>query len=337
MTTYTSTHWPAIGHDWAVQQMTRALNAGRDRHAYLLTGPPSIGKTTLARSMAMALNCEADAGRPCGQCRTCTLIAQDKHPDITLLEAERVGGTLKIDAIRELQRSLARRPYEARQRVAIIRRFHEAGAAGANALLKTLEEPPGGAVLILTAEDAQSLLPTIFSRCQHYALLPIAQTQLIKTLQTHWQASESNAALLARLSGGRLGWAVRVMQDDSHFDDRQAQIDLLETLLGQPYRERFKRAEKMAKDKQALPEMLHHWQSYWRDALLLAYDVRDWVTNIDHIAALDNLTEHVPPEALETALMATRRTLGYLAHNVNTRLAVDTLMLDYPVVSDLAE
>jgi len=134
--------WGVIGHEWAVEHLTLALNSGRTRHAYLLSGVPNVGKTTFAFALARALNCLADEGRPCGLCRACTLIQKGTYPDIHLLEAENVGGTLKIDQIRALQAKLNIRPYEARYRVAILPRFQEANAASANALLKTLEEPP---------------------------------------------------------------------------------------------------------------------------------------------------------------------------------------------------
>lgn len=197
------TTFPVIGHDWAVAQLQRAFNNGRVRHAFLLQGPASIGKTTLARSMAMALNCTNEP-KPCGECRACRLITSDGHPDIAIVEADQVGGTLKINQIRELQRTLALRPYEGRYRVAILRRFQEAQAAAQNAILKTLEEPARNVVLILTAEEPSAILPTIHSRCQIFNLRPLSIAHTIDALERSWGLEHDKASILAHLSGGEL-------------------------------------------------------------------------------------------------------------------------------------
>ncbi|MGH2535968.1 MAG: ATP-binding protein, partial [Candidatus Promineifilaceae bacterium] len=166
-----------IGHQWAAEEFSAAIRAGRLGHAYLLSGPAQIGKTTLARLIAQAINCENEgpARRPCGACRACRLIATDRHPDVRLV-APAVGGRgrleLKIETIRELQSALSLTAAEARHKVAILRQFDAANPAAANAFLKTLEEPPPAVVLLLTAEDAQALLPTIVSRCRAVALRP---------------------------------------------------------------------------------------------------------------------------------------------------------------------
>lgn len=327
---YEAANWQVIGHGWAVEQLTLAMNLGRMRHAYLFTGTPSIGKTTLARALAMAVNCLAESGRPCGQCRPCTLIAKDGHPDVVVVEAERVGGTLKIEQVRELQHVLALRPYEGRYRVAILRRFHEAHVAAANALLKTLEEPPPNVILILTADDAHLLLPTIVSRCQQLPLKPLRLHEVQDALERYWQVSKDDARLLAHLSGGRIGWAIRVLQDDQLFAERQAQIDLLEGLLGRNRAGRFAEVEGLTKDKSTLLELLQVWLTYWRDALLLAQGNDAWLTNIDREEQLRGLVKALPVGAFQKALRATRRTLDYLGRNVNSRLALETMLLDYP-------
>ncbi|KAB2903474.1 MAG: DNA polymerase III subunit delta' [Anaerolineae bacterium] len=329
---YSADKWPILGHDWAVDLLTTAFNGGRTRHAYLLTGPVSIGKTTFARAMAMAFNCTAEKDRPCGVCRACTLIEKGGHPDITLIEADRVGGTMKIDQIREMQHILALRPYEARYRVAILRRFHEANAAAQNALLKTLEEPPASVKLILTANDASLLLPTIRSRCQPLPLKPLKIDMVKDALEKFWDASAEQADLLAHLSGGRIGWAIRAVQDDSTLALREESIDLLEALISSPRRVRFEQAEALAKDKDKLYEVLHLWQAYWRDMFLLVNGNSAWMSNIDRQSFMAELKTKFPPETFQRALTATRRTMNYIARNVNTRLAVETMLLDYPFI-----
>ncbi|MCA9945206.1 MAG: hypothetical protein KC449_17095, partial [Anaerolineales bacterium] len=123
--------WEAIvGHAWAVDMLASGLANGRLGHAYLITGPEQVGKTTLARTFAQALNCEApEAERPCGQCRPCKLIATDRHPDVKFVSPEVSGRgklTLKIEAIRQLQQDLTLSAYEARYKVAILERFDAA-------------------------------------------------------------------------------------------------------------------------------------------------------------------------------------------------------------------
>jgi DNA polymerase-3 subunit delta' len=177
-------NWNLIGHEWAVQMLKQHILQGAHRQAYLFTGPENVGRGTLALRFAQALNCPElnELGESCYECQTCNRLGRFVHPDLSIVEAERKGGQLKVDQIRNLQHGLSLAPYDAKYRIAILRNFEEANRQAANALLKTLEEPPQKVILILTAASSDSLLPTIVSRCEVIRLRPVSSAILIEGL-----------------------------------------------------------------------------------------------------------------------------------------------------------
>ena len=189
-----------VGHEWALHLLLNGLAVGRFSHATLICGPPNIGKTTLARIVAQALNCTGPAPAPCGDCRSCHKVASGNHPDVRILDAP--GQTLKIDQVRELQREMSLSPYEGRWRVAVLCDFERATMEAANALLKTLEEPPGYVALLLTATQPDLLLPTIVSRCQLLSLRALPINQVREALVSQWGVDTTQA----EAAGPRVRW-----------------------------------------------------------------------------------------------------------------------------------
>jgi DNA polymerase-3 subunit delta' len=324
--------WPVVGHEWAVALLRRSLVEDRVGHAYLITGSPQIGKTTLARTFAQALNCahpEADE-RPCGTCRSCRLVNGGNHPDVQLIEPE--GAYLKIDQVRALQRQVALSPVEGRWKVYILREMERATAEAANALLKTLEEPPSHAVLILTASEAEALLPTIVSRCQPILLRPLSRQAVGQALVDRWQVPQEQASLLASLSGGRLGWAVEASRKSPLLERRLQRLDELRGLMGQGRAERLFYAARISRDSSALREAMALWLTWWRDLLLVAHGSTAALTHQDRKADLLQLAEKLRPEQARQAVEAIRAAIRGLDSNANPRLTAEVLMLNLPTV-----
>jgi DNA polymerase III subunit delta' len=328
----TSSAWPVIGHEWAVLSLDRAVADDRPAHAYLISGTPQIGKTTLARSLALALNCRAtNSARPCGQCRSCQLINAGKHPDVQLIEPD--GAHVKIDQVRALQHDLSLRPVEGRYRVAIFDQFEVATTEAQNALLKTLEEPPDYVVLIVLASDPELLLPTIVSRCQQVPLRPLTIAQVREALIEQWNVEPNQANLLAHLSGGRLGWAVTAASDSSIMPARAKYLDDLQTLLKADRVARFAYAEDLTKKSDLARNAIDLWRTWWRDVLLTSSGSSAELINIDRVDQIQTLAQHIDLNQAKAAADACGRALWQMDRNVTSRLVVEVLLMDFPVLA----
>jgi DNA polymerase III subunit delta' len=337
MTTLEQPHnWHVWGHDWAVDFLQRTIANKRNRHAYLITGSRQIGKMQLALTFAMVLNCthEDSSARPCMQCRSCKLINSGNHPDMLFSQVDEKTGILKIESIRELMRLIALKPFSSRYRIAIFDDFDAAQDRAQDALLKTLEEPPPHAVLILLAESAENIMPTITSRCQIIPLRPVAQATVQHYLEIHG-ANEEKASLLARLSSGRIGWALNALRNENILREREDMLKMLQDVIQGNRVRRFEIAEELdnigRKDKTALRYLLETWQTYWRDVLLLAQGSPVKPCNSDHYIEIQQLVQQIQADDALKALQATRTMLTTtLKTNANMKMAFEVLFLDYP-------
>lgn len=324
-------NWGIVGHEWAVHLLRQALEEGELSHAYLFTGPSGIGKGTLARALASALLCQGSP-RPCGECRSCRLVASGNHPDLFWVQPESEVGRLKVEQVRELQRHLSLTPNMASHRVAVLDRFDQATPSAANALLKTLEEPPDFVVLILLAPDTDSLLPTIVSRCQVVPLRPIPVPQIARALQERWSLDAETARRLAHLSGGRLGWAVRAITEPDLLRRRQQRIEEMVALTQAPLTDRFRYAAELARDPEGAQEALDLWAGWWRDVLLLTGGIGEgqegesMLTNLDQRARLEQMANRFTPAQVVARIQAIRAASDRLRRNANPQLTLEVLL-----------
>lgn len=342
-------HWPFYGQQVAVhflQQLTQpappaaAQTVSRGpRHAYLLLGPRQVGKSTLARIFAQALLCTDAKQRPCGVCRHCQLMQRGTHPDFRLLqplsktgEVDRLGGTLRVEQAAEVIHSVALRPMEARHKVFLIQDFHQANDNFANKLLKTLEEPPPTVIFCLTALERSALLPTVVSRCQPIELRPVATSTIATALVERWQADPQQAALLARLANGRIGWAVQQLAEPEAQQTRLAQLQTLWQLMRANALDRLSLAERLATSlpSEQLFALLALWFTWWRDVLMVQSGCTEACCNIDQMAELQQQAAHLSNAAVRNYLRTLQRVEGYLHHTINTRLALEVLLLQIP-------
>jgi len=317
--------WQIIGHEPAVKLLKQALAANRLSHAYLFAGPPQIGKTTLALRLAQALNC-ASEDRPCGSCLSCQRITRHVHPDVRLIEAEE--GAIKISQVRELQHEAALSPYEAAWRVFIIPDFQQATVEAANCLLKTLEEPPPQVILLLTTTDIGMLLPTIVSRCQVISLRSLPIQKVAEALLELGGISREEADLLARLSEGRIGWAIQARQNKGILQERTDRLAAFHDLSRGGLVPRMEYAQRICQKPEELPALLDLWISWWRDLLLVKAGCEELAVNSDQIALLQQEAARQGITEIERFIRNARRVKSELEKNANPRLAMEALLID---------
>jgi len=326
-----NSNWDLIGHEWAVDMLKKHVINETTRHAYLFSGPPGLGRRTLALRFAQALNCAmpVSAGVPCGQCRNCKQIEAMQHADLTIIQADSEGGTLKVDQIREARRTLTLKPYQSKYRVSIFLRFQEANDNAANALLKTLEEAPSYAVLILTADNPEQLLPTIVSRCEVLRLRPLSIHEVQRGLVDRG-IENSRAKLIAHISSGRFGYALRLVENDDLLEVREECLNDLLTLLPASRVEKFKYAEQLAKDKDAMRQTILFWLSYWRDVMLRTAQAESPLVNVDRNVEIEDLASRMDLSSARLVVSGLESALEKMDRNVNSRMLAEVLLLDLP-------
>ena len=332
--------WQIVGQSRAVSLLQRSLEQGAMSHAYLLVGPPHVGKMTLALDLARLVNCQGDEP-PCGSCDACQKISSGNHADVQVIGLNSIGNSndkplteIGIDQVREIQHSSSLPPFEGRYNVFIIDGAELMSMEAANCLLKTLEEPSAGVIFILLTANESVLLATVVSRCQRLELRPLAIAQVGVALSESWVVESRKAELLARRSHGCLGWAISAAGDDSLLEQRSQKLDRLLDITMADYEERFGYASQLvtlfSQGRSLVQEILDLWLDWWRDLLLVKLGCVDAITNIDRKDVLVELAQGYSLAEIRAVISSIQAAGEQLRQNANPRLVLEVLMLSIP-------
>jgi DNA polymerase-3 subunit delta' len=344
--------WRTRGHDSAVELLKASLAQDRVSHAYLITGPERTGKSTLAKELAMALNCSAWQGEPrgslfgdvepaapgepgpCYQCAACLKALAGSHPDVQVVEEWTTERGLMTDQVRSIRYGAGLLPFEGRRKVYVLLHTEDMTAAAQNTLLKTLEEPAPTVCLILTAATPRGLLPTVVSRCQHIQLRAPSGEDVVQALIELKEVEPGEARRLADLASGRIGWALAAVDEPALLELRQAAMDQLAQALRSGTVQRFRLAEALAAgDPETLDDVLELWLGWLRDLLLMVEGCGNRIVNRDQAEALGQAAGLVSSRDVQAAIRAVQAARAQVAGAINTRMALEVLMLRLPVLA----
>jgi len=335
--------WGMIGHGRAVATLTGAIERDTISHAYLFSGPASVGKTTLARRLAQALLCERPlVERPCGACSSCRRVEQGKHPDVDIWSLARQiaeGGKearltgLSIETARRISGSVSLRPFEGRWRVVVVDDAETLTIPAQQALLKTLEEPTGFTVFVVLAAEPEALLDTIRSRCQELSLQLVSVPVIAEALVER-DVERSNAADLASLSRGRPGWAFTAVDDPKVAAEERERMQVAERWVRASPLDRQIRAyqtgDRFSKTRQAVVDEVQAAEVVWRDLLLAVAGSPDVAADPGRA---DRMNATLTLSQAHAALAATRLGISDLRANVRPRLALQAMVSSWPTLS----
>jgi DNA polymerase-3 subunit delta' len=317
-----------LGQKRVLGYLKAALSRGRLAHAYLFLGPEGVGKASIARALAAALNCSdpREDGDACGMCPSCKRLAAGTHPDFLAIAPTSEGRQpqIKIEQIREFRRITAYPPVGGGWRVALIKPAETLNDAAANSLLKTLEEPPPQHLLILTAGVEADLFPTVVSRCQKLAFTPLPYPLITEELQRRG-LSPSEAALMAALSGGSLGRAL-AMEPEELLRQRQQVLTDLESLSRGNDTTALDWAQGLAKAVSETDTFLLLTQLWYRDLLLLSCGAPErLLAHQDHLPDLQAEAARSHQDVWLAKLAGLSAAQRHLRANLNPELTLDLL------------
>ncbi len=317
-----------IGHEEIIRHIKNAIETGKVSHSYIFTGEPGSGKKLLAATFATTLQCEEKKAEPCMKCDSCKKAIGKNHPDIIMVSHEKPG-TISIDEIREqVINDVAIKPYCSPYKIYIIADAEMMTIQAQNALLKTIEEPPEYAVIMLLTSNADSLLPTIQSRCVRLDLKVVDDSLVKKYLMEHLHIPDYQAEIDASFAQGSIGRAKEAATSEEFSVMTQNALKILKYANTMEVYELTDAIKNITTDKQNINDYLDIFQFWFRDVLM--FKATKEIDNLVFKQEINYIKEQASErsyENLEKILEALEKTKVRLRANVNVELALELLFL----------
>lgn len=331
-----------IGHEQIIAHLKRAIAMDKVSHAYIIDGPEKCGKSLLADAFAMALQCEELQKRRenaegaldapdvdgCMKCRSCRQAAGRNQPDILYLTHEKPNSISVDDVRKQINADVPIKPYSSRYKVYIVDEAEKMTAYAQNALLKTIEEPPAYAVLLLLTTNAEMLLPTIRSRCIVLKCRAAKDAQIRDFLMRRCRIPDYRADICAAFAQGNVGRAVQLAASDRFHDLRDLTLQILRRIAGIPKYELAEEAKKLDDFKEEIGDFLDFLVLWYRDVLLYKASGREeGLIFRDQAFDLRQQAQRVSYPGVQRILDGIGTARRRIRFNVNPELTLEMLLL----------
>ena len=318
-----------IGQEQIKEHLQNALTAKKISHAYIINGEKSSGKEFIAKIFAMALQCEKGEANPCQECHSCKQALSDNQPDIIRVTHEKPN-TISVDDIRgQINNDVAIKPYSSPYKVYIMNEAEKMTVQAQNAILKTLEEPPEYAVILLLTTNVNSLLPTILSRCVVLNMKPVADALVKKYLMEQMQVPDYKAEVCVAFARGNIGKAKMLASSEDFENVKSEALSLLKYIQDMELHELIAAIKKINDYKLEVSDYLDIIAIWYRDVLLFkaTNDVNHLVFR-EEIQTLRKIARRSSYEGIESVIEALQKAKNRLNANVNFELTMELLMLE---------
>ena len=306
-----------ILHTALMDNLIHNVRRGHVQHAYIFEGERGVGTLEAAKLFANTLVCENRDGAPCTQCSACIMAKAGTHPDIYYVSVPKDKSGITVDQIRAVTADAYTKPYESEKKVYIITDGDKMNEQAQNAFLKVLEEPPQYAVFVILAENHETLLQTIRSRCSVIRFNHVPKKAAAEYLKAHYPENAENIDFLVRYCDGVIGKAEEILSDEGFMPLRKASFEQMENLLSPRLSDAYKIAEFLEENKDEAGQVLELWQSFLRDIVLIQNDMREIAVNYDLLDGMIRLAgkidEKKAADALESVLLAEKMKKRYVS------------------------
>mgnify|MGYP001056566049 CR=1 FL=1 len=316
-----------VGHEKLIEHLQNAIRMDKVSHAYIFNGEDGVGKNLMANCFSMALECEEGGVCACGHCKSCLQAISGNHPDIIRVNHEK--SVISVDDIRlQLNSDILIKPYSSRKKIYIVDEAEKMNEQAQNALLKTLEEPPEYAVILLLTNNSSRFLPTILSRCITLNFKPVAKEKIKTYLMEQYQIPDYQAELSAEFSAGNLGKAILYSSSEEFGEIKDEVVHILKYLREMEYQELLEALKYFSEKKQAMDECLDLMVLWFRDVLIFkATRDANRVLYKKELSEIRSQARVISFEGLNEILEAISKLRLRLKANVNFEVAAELMLL----------